>query len=59
MSLAETIVMLVKDDIKASILFSEGGKDYIKKYVNGEWVCKEAIKDPNYNGHRYIWQDEI
>lgn len=29
------------------------------KWINGEWIGKPAIKDKNYKGHRYIWEDEI
>ncbi len=26
------------------------------KFINGEWVGKKAIKDPNHKGHKYIWE---
>ena len=44
---------------KPSLLYYEGDKMMIGKVVNGEWRVEEGIKDPNYNGNRYIWKSEI
>ncbi len=29
------------------------------KMVDGDWIGKPVVKDPNHKGHRYIWEEEI
>ena len=29
------------------------------RFIDGQWVCKKMIKDPNYNGNRYIWETDL
>lgn len=41
------------------IMFTENGEWFIKKFISGKWVSKKAIKDPNYKGNRYIWEEDL
>jgi hypothetical protein len=49
------IVKLLDPSKEPSVLWFENGKMMIGKFVKGEWIEKEGIKD----GQRYIWKDEI
>lgn len=47
-------------ELKPSLLFWDGDKMMItKKDKEGIYQTKEAIKDPNYAGNRYVWQEEV
>lgn len=47
----------VYGDAADSLSYTKG--DLLCKKVEGQWVCKKMIKDPNYKGNRYIWEEEV
>lgn len=34
-------------------------KGLLWKIVDGEFIGKPYVKDPNHKGHRYIWEEDI
>jgi hypothetical protein len=44
---------------RATCLFFEKNQMKITKLINGEFITKDAMRNPNYSGFSYDWVDVL